>query len=261
LPKFLQNPGDLSKFFLNLIDSGLERNFTPTILSAPASYLDSHPNTTNPRIQIAENVIHDGPWVVTLDDVLSEAECNRLIELGAQLGYARSLDVGEMQFDGTYGSYLNQFRTSTNAWCTDECYNDEQVQAAHVRIEQLTGIPTNNSEYWQLLKYEETQEYMQHHDLIEHQIDREPGVRILTIFLYLNNVEAGGGTHFNNLNITVTPKLGQVLIWPSVLDENPDARDPRTHHQALPVEKGIKYGANAWVHQRDFKTSHHSGCA
>jgi hypothetical protein len=32
-------------------------------------------------------------------------------------------------------------------------------------------------------------------------------------------------------------------------------KDPRTDHQALPVTNGVKYGANAWVHQRDFKNS------
>lgn len=78
--------------------------------------------------------------------------------------------------------------------------------------------------------------------------------------MYLNEVEAGGGTHFKRLGITVLPKAGRVLLWPSVLDENPDAKDPRTHHEALPVEKGVKYGANAWIHQKDFKTPYNQTC-
>ena len=56
------------------------------------------------------------------------------------------------------------------------------------------------------------------------------------------------------------PKRGRVLIWPSVLDENPSLKDPRTDHQALPVEEGVKYGANAWLHLRDFKTPHKKSC-
>ena len=86
-------------------------------------------------------------------------------------------------------------------------------------------------------------------------------MRILTVFFYLNTVEAGGGTRFPALNdLTVQPVRGRVLIWPSVLDENPDLMDPRTNHQALPVEKGIKYGANAWIHQRDYKTADLDQC-
>ena len=49
------------------------------------------------------------------------------------------------------------------------------------------------------------------------------------------------------------PKRGRVLIWPSVLDDDPNEKDDRTDHQALPVEAGKKYGANAWLHMRDFK--------
>jgi len=80
------------------------------------------------------------------------------------------------------------------------------------------------------------------------------------VFLYLNDVEAGGGTHFSKLNQTVQPKRGRAVIWPSVLDATPNEKDPRTDHEALPVREGVKYGANAWIHQRDFKTPWKDGC-
>jgi hypothetical protein len=31
-------------------------------------------------------------------------------------------------------------------------------------------------------------------------------------------------------------------------------------HAALPVEAGIKYGANAWFHLRNFKEPYATGC-
>ena len=65
---------------------------------------------------------------------------------------------------------------------------------------------------------------------------------MLTVYFYLNDVTAGGGTRFPALDVTVTPKQGRVVIWPSVLDGSTDKRDPRTEHEALPVEEGIKYG-------------------
>jgi prolyl 4-hydroxylase len=71
----------------------------------------------------------------------------------------------------------------------------------------------------------------------------------------------GGGTNFDQLGITVMPKRGRALLWPSVYDDPPHEKDPRTTHQALPVEKGIKFGANAWFHMRDFKTPHANGCS
>ena len=65
----------------------------------------------------------------------------------------------------------------------------------------------------------------------------------------------GGGTNFDQLDITVMPKRGRALLWPSVLNHNPDQKDGRTTHQALPVKAGTKFGANAWFHQHDFKVS------
>lgn len=93
--------------------------------------------------------------------------------------------------------------------------------------------------------------YEVHHDYIDLEIERQQGVRILTVYLYLNEVEAGGGTNFPELNLTVMPKRGRALFWPSVTDQNPSRTDTRTEHQALPVEQGVKYGANFWYHLRD----------
>ena len=67
----------------------------------------------------------------------------------------------------------------------------------------------------------------------------------MTFYLYLNDVEEGGGTNFDRLGVTVTPKRGRAVLWPSVFDDEPDRKDGRTTHQALPVIKGEKYGANA----------------
>jgi prolyl 4-hydroxylase len=65
---------------------------------------------------------------------------------------------------------------------------------------------------------------------------------MLTLFLYLNDVEEGGETNFPKVDVTVQPKKGSALLWPSVLDEDPEKKDFRTDHEALPVLKGIKYG-------------------
>ena len=84
---------------------------------------------------------------------------------------------------------------------------------------------------------------------------------MLTLFLYLNDVEEGGETRFTNLNLDVKPRRGRAILWPSVLGEDPNVRDFRTEHEALTVVKGVKYGANAWVHQRDYRTLFYASCA
>ena len=161
-PKVWQEPGDLNQWFEQLLDQATKMNSTrlrPTIVSAPAAALERR--TRDPNIDIADTVLKDGPWVVTIPNFLSPAECEHLIALGATEGYERSKDVGAKKFDGTFEALENPRRTSTNAWCKNECFEDPITQELTQRLEELTGIPANNSEYWQLLKYEEGQEYME----------------------------------------------------------------------------------------------------
>ena len=86
-----------------------------------------------------------------------------------------------------------------------------------------------------------------------------PG-RILTFFLYLSDVEEGGETSFPLLGLSVKPKMGRALLWPSVLDEDPGAIDPRTSHEARPVIRGRKYAANSWIHSHDYVKPNLWGC-
>ena len=93
------------------------------------------------------------------------------------------------------------------------------------------------------------------------------GPRILTFYIYLNDVEeeAGGGTHFpyvdpESPDFVVQPKKGRAVLWPSVLNEDVNEQDGRTLHQALPVLKGVKYGANAWIHLRDYQINGERDC-
>jgi prolyl 4-hydroxylase len=244
-------PGDLHKMFVNITTNPYFLKYEPRVLSRP-DYVNGDTNET------AGYLI--GPWVVTLESFLDDDEANRLIELGAALGYERSKDVGELKFDGTFDDEENDDRTSTNAWCDNICLSNKLSHQAISKIEDVTGIPESFSEHLQLLKYDVGQYYREHHDYIDFEVRRQSGVRIMTVFLYLNDVDAGGGTNFPLLNLTVMPKKGRALLWPNVLDSNPDESDPRMNHQALPVEQGIKYGANAWLHQRDYKTPESNGC-
>ena len=75
----------------------------------------------------------------------------------------------------------------------------------------------------------------------------------------LSDVDEGGGTNFPQLGLTVQPKLGRGILWPSVFDENLRKSDRRTTHEALPVVRGVKHAANLWQHLFDFKTPSRSG--
>lgn len=151
-------------------------------------------------------------------------------------------------------------RTSTNSWCNDECEQHPAVNYLIRKIQYLVNIPHDNFENFQVLKYEVGQHYGTHHDYIDLDRKRPAGPRILTFFLYLNDVEEGGETAFPLLNISVKPKKGRALLWPSSLDSDPEAIDSRTVHAALPVIKGRKFAANYWMHLYNFKVATAWGC-
>jgi prolyl 4-hydroxylase len=185
-----------------------------------------------------------------------------MIQLGYKYVYKRSEDVGEKKFDGSHDAVQSTRRTSENAWCSTfhGCREETIPSLVHERMAKVMAIPPGNSEDLQLLKYEKGAFYRTHHDYIPHQKDRQCGPRILTFFLYLSNVTAGGGTDFPQLGITVMPKQGQALLWPSVLNSDPMAKDSRTYHQAMDVEEGLKFAANGWIHMYDYQTAQKKGC-
>jgi len=244
--------GGLDVLFHTIIEGAKESGYDPMVWSRPTKM----PNEDGYLKPCEEDVtnpcnVPDGPWVVTLENFISEKEVDTLKGWGSKLGYQRS----------QAGDQIIDIRTSSQAWCTARCYDDPVVAELRTRIHDLTQIPEANSEYLQLLQYGEGQYYKQHNDFIVKHVEQLHGPRLLTFFIYFNEVEEGGGTRFPELNnLTIQPKQGRVLIWPSVLDEDVNAQDERTDHEALAVEKGEKYAANAWLHLRDFQTGFNMGC-
>jgi prolyl 4-hydroxylase len=114
--------------------------------------------------------------------------------------------------------------------------------------------------HYQVLRYQPGQHYRTHHDFGPSQVKLACGPRILTFFLYLSDVEEGGETAFPRLNLKVAPKRGKALLWPSVLNGDLTKQDARTYHEALPVVKGLKMAANAWIHLYNFHVPNHWGC-
>ena len=54
----------------------------------------------------------------------------------------------------------------------------------------------------------------------------QPGPRVYTFFLYLSDVEEGGGTKFDG-GFTVHPKAGKALFWPATHADDPFTSDDR----------------------------------
>lgn len=136
------------------------------------------------------------------------------------------------------------------------------------RISEMSRFGFLHQEVVQVLRYEPGQQYMRHHDYdpTRGRDGNGPpvpaGPRVLTVFMYLSDVDEGGETEFTDLRppIAVAPKPGRVLIWPSVMDEDHLKQDARTHHRAKPVLSGVKLAANVWLHLHEFRKPNLWGC-
>jgi prolyl 4-hydroxylase len=197
--------------------------------------------------------------VIIFDNFVKSEEADALIRGGELVGFDRSTGQGAVNSLGEMEKVRSTTRTSSNAWCTGACEALPEVKAVTDRIEEVTGVPRKNYEPFQILEYEHDQFYRMHHDS-EGRDPKPSGNRIMTFFLYLSDVEEGGETLFNKLDLAVKPKKGRALVWPSVKDDEPDFWDDRMHHEAKDVVKGKKYAANHWIHLNDYAGPNLWGC-
>ena len=68
---------------------------------------------------------------------------------------------------GETGRKLSAGRTSSNAWCRQPCLDNPHVQSVMRKIEEVTRVPSENYENFQVLRYEQGQRYNVHHDMGE----------------------------------------------------------------------------------------------
>ena len=60
--------------------------------------------------------------------------------------------------------------------------------------------------------------------------------------------------------LSAARRAAQALLWPNVKNGDLGASDMRTDHEALPPLAGLKYAANLWLHQFDFRGPNAHGC-
>ena len=138
--------------------------------------------------------------------------------------------------------------------CTQsfKCHND-----LGKRIADLIGFPLKNAESYQVVYYTGGTQYNDHHDAFDHETEEgrkhleRGGQRIYTALGYLNDVEEGGATEFKDLNISVKPKKGSLLVWKNILPGTTKLH-PDSLHAGRPVTKGEKYAFNLWFRENKF---------
>ena len=188
------------------------------------------------------------PRVVVFGNLLSDEECDQLIEL-ARPRMARSLTVTT----ATGGEEVNDSRTSNGMFF--QRGENPLVERIEQRLARLVNWPIENGEGLQVLQYRPGAEYRPHYDYFD---PAEPGTptilkrggqRVGTLVMYLNEPEKGGGTTFPDVHLEVAPKRGHAVFF-SYERPHPSTR---SLHGGAPVIAGEKWIATKWLRERRFE--------
>jgi prolyl 4-hydroxylase len=235
-------------------------NMSDVPIYGPGDFDRSMNNLSNilPK-QVKVSYLSQDPYIVQLDNFISLSVADKLLSVVDHWDTphdSRGLNAyGEAQMVPT------RVRSGALFWCMNKCQNDPHVKKFHDQVAKVVQIPRENFEALQFVRHEENQGYKPTHDFANYHLNFPSGPRILTVHLFLNDLNEGGGElYFPDADVTITPKKGRVVIWPNTLLYNQLRVDNRMKHGSKAVIKGTKYAINAWAHLYDYIKPNHWGC-
>ncbi|MEN9780391.1 MAG: hypothetical protein RL014_1539, partial [Pseudomonadota bacterium] len=206
------------------------------------------------RVRVADREVRfamvlANPNVVLVEDLLTEQECEKLIQLAR--GKVRRSEVvdptsGRLEISGVRRSEGAHFSYGENAI----------VARIEARVAALTGLPISHGEPLQLLHYPVGGEYEPHHDYFDPAFAgaalqlAQGGQRVATVVMYLQEPAEGGDTYFPELELSVRPRRGCAVYFEYL--NAAGELDPRCLHAGMPVLKGDKWIATKWLRQSPY---------
>jgi len=182
------------------------------------------------------------------DNFLTDEECDKLIEMSKDK-LTPSMVFG--QKDDVKDLYS---RKSDTVWLKNEM--SEIVSGISDKVAQILGLPLENQEDLQVVKYGVGGFFKPHYDncmdnyeMCESMV-KKSGYRHCTFLIYLNDVEDGGETCFTKLKKCIKPRKGKAVLFYNTDKE--DGHILTSEHTGTPVKKGEKWICNKWVHLRKY---------
>jgi len=196
-------------------------------------------------------LIHHDPPIYGVRDFLTPEECHHLINVASD-AFAPASVVGSGA-----GVVSESQRTSSSCYLARE-----DLPNLCRKVSKLTSKPISHMELPQVCRYTTSQRYLPHYDAFDldepdgQRFAANGGQRTVTVLVYLNDVQDGGGqTAFPHLvaphqqppqQLEVRPVQGTALVFfPATVDGH---LDPRALHAALPAID-TKYVSQVWIRQ------------
>jgi prolyl 4-hydroxylase len=197
--------------------------------------------------KISDNVTlySTDPIVYVVSDFLSHEECGAFIELGK----------GKMERATVITDAEHEVHAArTNDYCWLQHDSNELVHEVSKRFSVLVKMPINNAEQFQLVYYGPGNQYKPHFDAFDKNTEEGQknwfpgGQRMVTALAYLNDVEEGGETDFPDINVSVKPNKGDVVVFHNCIEGTTEI-NPDALHAGSPVVSGEKWAVNLWFRE------------
>lgn len=186
---------------------------------------------------------YEDPYII--NNIINEQEASHIINKS-------SLKLNDSRILGE--TLDTKIRKSKSTWLYKD---DPVVMKIMIKIANIVKLPLENAEALQVVKYDPSGYYNEHHDSCcdDHQLCAEfikrGGQRIKTILIYLNDEFTEGATNFPVLNKKFKPPKYSAVIF-NPLATNSNKCHPKALHAGLPVKSGTKYVANLWFREQVF---------
>ena len=184
-------------------------------------------------------------FIQCISGTLSQQECDAVIDFFES--------NKERQFAGTTGPKMHQDpkKKIDTELCLDlrELVEDKKLEPVAKALynaceEYCQTYPFLGKIYgwkvdstFKIQRYNPNEAYFTEHCENDGSVDAIMERRLIALMAYLNTVTDGGQTHFPTQNISFSPKVGDVLMWPAYW----------THpHHGIPSPTQTKYIITGW---------------
>lgn len=194
--------------------------------------------------------LHDAPLIRKLPGVIHHLVLDAVVNLAAPL--VRRSQIVDAR---TGEARADPMRTSSNVTLSPR-QHDHVLEAIERCISRVSGLPSLNGEFLQILRYRPGEEFRPHVDYFNesgagaYRSLADGGQRAQTVLLYLNDDYSGGNTCFPTLRLEIEVRRGDMLHFHNLGPGGLGHRD--SLHAGLPVTAGEKWVLSQWIRSERF---------
>ena len=213
------------------------------------------------RAPMKLRLIHQSPPVLAIDNYLTPEQCLEVQEVVVPPPSTSTNQQQQQQQEAvqvnsaTFSPLATSKRTSTSWFC-----HYAQVPTMLAKMNHMLGIPLEQMEEPQIVRYQKGQEFSWHYDEVPAAHLSNGGQRVATLLVYLNTVQSGGGTIFRDLKdrdgnpLTMKPVQGSALLFfPADANGKPD--DRTLHKGEVVTLNDEKWIIQMWIHERQYRAA------